>query len=637
MLENFRQAANNKLIKFLLLAIVIAVTLSLVDFSKNKENSVAKIGKDKISVNEFLQAKKTFFASRSNYESMDPNSISSEVINRLVINSLIKQEANFLGIKIADEVIAEYLSKEATFQKNGVFDQVTYENILKNNNVNETLFLQDVSLQISSKFLLGSLTANLPLQNNLTRYLYNYLAEKRKFTILTIDAQNANIGSCDDNQLENYFKKNQNEFLSSETRSFSYLKLDVEKLKNSFVISDDVLKNEYDTNKQDFALAENRDFFHFLAPNEIVANKIVQALEKTQDSRKVADEFIPEKVIAEVFNNQNSQSFVNEIDSSLFALNINQVSLPKKSELGWHVFKVLKIHPKAYKNFQATKADIKQRVINKLLEEKIYNLQKLIEDDLAAGNNFNEIAARYELSTAVMNKIKPDFKGEGLEDIVSLAFQTHEGEESAFTRLKNSQDFVIVKVNQVEAPRLKDFHEAKNDVATSCLKNKRDELAVEISNKLQKESQENKQQLILKMDNKYSLNDQVLENLVKEIYKKNQVKLPQNNVVISLKDSIISRPIFAKDPIFSNMFIDNIFKLGMDKVSPVEKLDRAKYTFVKLNQIFMDKNEDQILFAQLENTSNSNYQNQIYDQYFEYLKSKYKPEINYDLVYYKYE
>ena len=79
-------------------------------------------------------------------------------------------------------------------------------------------------------------------------------------------------------------------------------------------------------------------------------------------------------------------------DLSLFSLNENDSPPPIKSELGWHVFKILKINPKQYKSFSEARKEILENLQYKMAEMKINELLKVIEDDVASGANFQEIA-----------------------------------------------------------------------------------------------------------------------------------------------------------------------------------------------------------------------------------------------------
>lgn len=628
MLKRIRKSAHSYVFKvlFILLAFIFAIGLG--DFSRNNTSTVATVGSHKIFLSDFLQSR------QQTNGNLDPNTAKSqkEMINysvmmKLITQSLVKQEYEAMGIKVAPEIIVKYIEGDSNFYNNGIFDLENYKKTLEYNNLSEDKLLSIVSNQIASRFLLDSLIVNLPLKATLSEYLTNYLSEKRSISLLTIDMSRKNIKNFSEQKLKDYHQNNENSFKTKEFRSFSYLLIDPQYIKKDFKVSEEDLLKEYEENKEEYSLAETRDFYHFLAPSQEIANQIYNEIKSGKNPELVAKSFIGKKVIAETFNNQPAQSFLSSLDLSLFSLNENDSTPPIKSELGWHVFKILKINHKHYKSFAQAKKEIRENLLYKLAEIEMNNLVKNVEDDVASGASFKEIAQANNIQAGEVEEISLDEK-DSINNInsaiLTLAFNTPEMEESEVTMLDPS-GYAIVKVNKVFPERTQNFEEAKEQAKTKYLSQLKDEITLELASKLA----DNFNSIILEKNNEYYLSDKSVQELLKPIYDKYEIS-SIDEAVITLKPEELVRPAIGNNNLPEN-FVNQLFQLDIKKSSIPEKLDNAKYAIAQLDKI--TSNElDQNIYGQIGNLSEVNYKNEIYDQYMNYLKKKYNVKIYFDII-----
>ena len=626
MLKRIRKSAHNYVFKIIFILLAFVFVIGLGDFSQTNVNTIATIGKHKIFLNDFLQAR------QEENNQLDPNMPQSQrdminygVIMKMITQSLVKQESENLGIKIDPEIIVEYIKNDRNFYNNGVFDLESYKKTLEYNNLPEDKLLSVISNQIASRFLLDSLVVNLPLKATLSDYLLSYLSEKRQISLITIDMSRKNIPNFLEENLKNYYQKHQDEFKTKEYRSFSYLLIDPKDIKQNFKISEDDLINEYQENKEEYSLPETRDFYHFLAPNQEIANQVSEALKSGQIPSAVAKNFIDKKVVAEVFNNQPAQSFLSSLDLSLFSLNENDSPPPIKSELGWHVFKILKIHHKQYKSFSEAKNEINENLQYKIAEIEINNLLKTIEDDVASGANFQEIAKKNNIKAGEVEKISIDEEASKMNSmILSIAFETPENMESEITMLEPS-GYAIVKVNEIIPESIQSFEEARERVKVKYLSQLKDEVALELTKALA----EDPKKLISEKDNKFSLNEKLLQEILKPIYNKYEIAFI-DSAVITLKKEDVVRPDIGPNNL-PEKFVNNLFLLNLKQISAPEKLGEAKYAIAIVENIFNDK-LDQAIHGQIKNITEGHYKNEIYDQYINYLKNKYNVKIYFDII-----
>ena len=640
MLEKIRQIAHHTLFKifFFILAVIFAISLG--DFDRSKDlNTVATVGNEKISLNDFSQARQHALKQISQQQGVTPeqaeiNAISRNALNQLISKSLIKQELKHLGIVIPSDIIAEYIQKDANFHKDGRFDQETFKKILEYNNISEETLLKNISTELSSKFLLNSLTVNSPIKEVLSDYLYDYLSEKRFISLITVDASKTKYKKFSQEELLTYYKNHPELFKTKEYRSFSYLLLEEKNSKESIKLTDTDLEQEYAANKESYIFLENRDFYHFLTPSQEIAEQIINSLNQNLDHLQIAKNFIDKKVISEKFLNQTQQSFLNDLDPSLFTLEENKNTKAIKSDLGWHVFKITKIYPKKYKSFSEAKAEIQTALLDKIAQTQLYELSRQVEDDLSSGATYQEISNRYKLKLAQIKNIAIDGSFLNNSDnssinpqIIHTAFKTPMQQDSPLTQLDNSLNLFTLKIDEIIAPKVKIFENVSKQVNDLLSEQFKDKLALEISNALQIELSKNNKELL--STNQDTLNELTFQKIVSPILSKYKITNPP---IISIKNQNVVRSFFSNDTNLSEAFLNKVFDLELHKSSLPQIFGDAKYGFALLNKTFVDKERNSELYKQISMISQDNYKNELHTQYIEYLRNKYNVEVNLNLL-----
>lgn len=639
MLEKIRKAGHHFLFKVLFLLIAVVFAIGLLDFSNPNANVVLTIGDHKISLDEFLQAKEEMLTELGVDKSQIQNQqdfIDMNVLIQLVTESLIKQETQALGIKISPDVVVEYIKNYNAFKKDGAFDLETYNRVLELNNLSEEQLLEETSEKIASRFLFDSLIVNSPLKDIFSSYLRDYLTEKRDISLITIDTSQIDIKNVNDEDLNNFYKQNEDLFYTKEYRSFDYLLINRDELVSNLKITKADLEKEYDENKEDYVAPASRDFYHFLSPDQETANQVMLALKDNKSADQVAKNFVPQKVIGEVFVNQSDQSFLVTVDPSIFQLNESEVTLPVKSDLGWHVFKILKVHPKQYKSFAEAESDIQANLTYKMQESTLNELLGLVEEDVSSGASFEDIATRTHVHLSNVSQIAEDGSYAVLNKdnnpkldpgILELVFQMDEQEESAITMLGDEKTYVLVRIKEITPTRLFSFEEAKILVKNEYITQLKNQIALDISQILKTKLMEENQKILSVKNNKYNLSKENVEKSLIDISSKYGFETSTANIKIN--DEEISRPELGKNNISDN-FVSYLFSIDINQFSVPEQLEYAKYAIARVNKVIklpQDKIDSQ-MSERINKISEDNYKNEIYDLYMNYLRNKYIVEIN---------
>jgi peptidyl-prolyl cis-trans isomerase D len=627
MLEKIRDLSHNYVFKIFFILIAIIFALSVVDLNNNNQ-FVIHVGKEKISLQDFWQTKQQILAELGNKASQHTTAeINKSIIDRIVTQSLIEQEAKELGINIDSETVAFFIRNDKSLHKNDQFDLNNYKKLLEASNLTEDKLISKLSSQIASQLLISSVLANLPLEETYNNHLYEYINEKRSIALVSVNANKVELGAASSKEIEEYYNKNKDSFLTPEYRSFVYVLLSKNHFIQNYAFTDAEMEQEYKNNKEEYSIAETKDFYHFLAPSKELADEIKLELEKGTDPALLSKKFADQKVVGELFINQSSSGFLSNISSNLFQLKYNQVSDVNKSDLGWHIFKVTKINEKQYKSFAESKVELENSLKSKLLEKQLYELSQHIEDDIASGAQLPDIAQKHKLPLVEVKNIAldgsyADTKGSKIDpQIVKLAFDTPVNEESNLTSLDNN--LVITKVTSSLAPALKPLKTVDKEISKIITINNKDNLSLEIAKILHSEFVKQPQLITDKLDYKLA------QNMLEPIYKKYNLPI-KNKLVIDVTNQDISRSMLNDSNNLPFSFVDHIFNLEPNKSSVVDKIDEMKYGFAIVKKISNGSNSKTPLYDYIKGANN--YKNALYQQYLDYLRIKYQVKFNSDFI-----
>jgi peptidyl-prolyl cis-trans isomerase D len=501
MLEKMRKGSHHPVVKglFFLLALLFVVW-GVGDVFRNSTGMgyVATVGKSGITPQELDSRVRAEIA---RYQEATGRVLSEEeanrlgvkkfVISQLVSNKVIAMSASDMGLVAGKKIIAAHISEnEAFFDESGKFDKERYKSILKANGLTEEKYVNSISKEVEVRALLESLTISSVVPELAAKEVYRFKNETRVVDLLTLPSSSINkIPEPSDADLLKYYQDNQDEFSAPETRSISYIKFDIDKIKNTIKLSEDELKTEYQRSISQYRTEETRNVQQFLFAAEAEAVAAYEKISKGDTKAFAASQI--------ELGNITKSSAPAEVKEAIFSLQKEEVSKPVKSSLGWHIFVVKSIEPQTIKTFEAVKNDIEKEMTAKKAADEFANFGNQVEDEFAAGKTMEEVAKKFDLETYTIAAVDAKGNGVGGEKISDLldpnvilpvAFGLETGGHSALTMLSDNATYVVIKVDNITPTRIKTMDEVKVSVMktwqlrekTRLLKEKATSLAAKI-------------------------------------------------------------------------------------------------------------------------------------------------------------
>lgn len=163
----------------------------------------------------------------------------------------------------------------------------------------------------------------------------------------------------------------------------SYIKTE-KLLEPRIEITDEELQTYFDENKDTFATAEQVQASHILVADEATANEVKSKLDAGEDFSELAKEYSTDTTTAESGGDLgyfSSGDMVAEFEEVAFALGVDEISAPVKTDYGYHIIKVVDHQEAKEAKFEDSKEEISDTLMNdKMSTEYTVWLEELKEE-----------------------------------------------------------------------------------------------------------------------------------------------------------------------------------------------------------------------------------------------------------------
>ncbi|MET0062922.1 MAG: SurA N-terminal domain-containing protein [Candidatus Thiodiazotropha endolucinida] len=320
-------------------------------------------------------------------EMFDDARMRKEVLNRLIRDELVQQTSNRMGLRAGSNMIQASILSMPTFQKDGRYDQQTYERALRLQGLSPAGFEDRVRRALVAEQLSQAVNAGsfvTPKELNESQRL---LKQTRELSYFVVPASDFKLSDeLSDDEIKAYYDANQSAFISPEKVKVEYILLDAGTAGGTIDVDEERLRGYYENNQDEFGLPEQRQASHIL----ILA--AADADQSTVDEAKAKIDALAERVrngeSFEELAKQNSQDpgsaasggdlgFFGKgimdpaFESAVYALQEGGVSEPVRTSFGFHLIKLTGIKDGTVKPFEEARTEI-EAAYRKFEGERLY-------------------------------------------------------------------------------------------------------------------------------------------------------------------------------------------------------------------------------------------------------------------------
>lgn len=418
---------------------------------------------------------------------IDPPRFKRGVLDNLIQESLLEQQAQDGGFRVSDDLVLQALRGEAAFQKDGAFSSDRYREVLARAGLNPTVYEADLRRGMAVEQLQRGLRATAFATQSDVGLGWRLEQQQRELAYLTYSAERyKNQAVITDDQVKARYQRDEASYRTQERLKLSYVELNRAELKAAPAPAPELLKVIYEAEKLSrFATPEQRKARHILirvgaGSDETAAKGKIESIRKQltggadfSELAKSASEDTGSKSGGGDLGWVGKGVMVPEFEQALFALDKGQLSDPVKTSFGWHLIRLDDVKPQQVKAFNS--AEVQNELLrlyrDREADERFQQLSKRL-DELAFDEpgSLQPSARALNVSVQTSDWITRE-AGSGIGDFVAV--RTAAFSDAVLKEKENSTPIelspgrlAVIRIAEYEPARQKPLAEVEDELRT---------------------------------------------------------------------------------------------------------------------------------------------------------------------------
>jgi len=405
MLYLMRKHATSWFIKLVLSAIVIVfVFWGVGSFREGKINRVAEVNDNVITIDQYydaynnlIEGYKRQFGDNFDESMLDALNIKQQVVNTLIERELIIQEANRLNVRVTDEELAKSIQSISYFQKDGIFDNRYYINVLRRNRMSPEQFESSQRQSLLLGKLRELVMGSVKVSDDEAHEWFNYNNEMVNLDYVVFESDSYTGISPTQEEIKAYYEVNKDNYKTDLEIKVAYVLFAKEKYKSDITISDERIEMYYESNKSDFESPKTVEARHILLKSDASADAETDAAikaraneiyekskEKDADFAKLAQEYSegPSKDRGGYLGAFKREDMVKPFSDKAFSMKAGEISEPVRTSFGWHIIKVENVNEAVALTLGGATPEIRQKLIDEDADNRAYDAAENFYDTI---------------------------------------------------------------------------------------------------------------------------------------------------------------------------------------------------------------------------------------------------------------
>lgn len=503
MITKLNKIKNSWIIKLLL----VLTALSFVSLfgitgyigSAGRNKPVIRVGGVKITqaeitaqYNHELQMAKNIFGDNLDMNDSMRTAILQNLIQKELVNAIMKETADDLGVSVSNEYIRKIIFSQAEFlDADGQFSKEKFNRLLSSAGWTEARYIQTLKEDVAKQHLVYGIVENFNMPKFMTPYLEKINNQKKVFKYISIDTDKLPIDrKISEDELEQYYHDFAPQFIEPEKRDISFIVLSTDDIAAQIKPDDEEIKTYYEENISQFVTPEKRNVLQMVFDKKDDADAALAKLKAGNDFYAVAKELANQDKAATELGWVSKDQLIADMGDKIFSLKNGEIAGPVKSEMGWHIMKMTGVQPK----IETSPAAAKNKIIAEIRKEKAYDeaysITTEIEDQIGAGKTLEEIAKENNVSIYQAKGLYDDGKAQSMPGKFKKLLTSNDFIDSAFSYnineisqvVEEDEGFVIIRVDSITDARPKEIKEVRGEIEKIWEINERAAIAQEIVN-----------------------------------------------------------------------------------------------------------------------------------------------------------
>ena len=376
--------------------------------------NIASIGKEKITVDEFLKSVENEildFSQRNNVTlSVEDakkyglvNKALNDLIAKKIFDNLIKNEE----ISRENNSVVEYIKTVESFKNlNGNFDVEKYKRYVAATGVNIKEFESALKDDLVRELVLNVFQAPSKIDTVMIEKSIEHYFQSRNVSFIELNLNTfRNVAKKpSDIDVSKYFEKRKDQFKSPNIKKLKLASIKFSDLVNEQTIENRLIKEYYDENIASFKNEEKRLIDILSFSNE--GDKSKKRIQAIKENSKLFDEEIAsrglkiEDVTLGSINKSMSKNNINL--KKLFDKKTIGVYGPFETDLGLSIYRIREINAENQITFSDAKSEIRTLLAAEIAKDEIFKLLEDLNNEVAAGQTLEDLAPKFSLSLEIL-------------------------------------------------------------------------------------------------------------------------------------------------------------------------------------------------------------------------------------------
>lgn len=392
------------------------------------------------------------------------------LVNELALDTRVAS----LGLAVSDEEVGREITEDDVFKgPDGRFDRAGFQEILRQNNLNENAYITMQRQFTARRQLTDALAGEVPTPLAFREALHGYVSDSRSISYVTLtpEAPSA-VPAPADAALRSYFEERKASFAAPEFRKVALLQLDPAKLAATRTVPEQDIRAYYDANKPKYATAEKRSIEQVTYPS---LDEAKAGYARIQAGGLFEQEMARQKITPQdafLGNLTKAEMFDAKIADAAFALAPNTVSQPIQGAYTTALLRVTGVQQEQTKSFEQVKGEIRKVIAEEGARADLQGLHDKVDEARLGGSTLDEIVKSQKLPPLkLVDAI--DAQGRGpdgkpapgvpaSESLMGAIFAATPGAENDPVTVDGG--YVWYEVREVKPARDRTFEEARADV-----------------------------------------------------------------------------------------------------------------------------------------------------------------------------
>ncbi|MBE8215026.1 MAG: hypothetical protein HAW62_01655 [Endozoicomonadaceae bacterium] len=506
MLQLMRNNLNSWITKVIIGVICFAFTVwgleTLMMPDQTGTKTITLVNNESITQQQYqrvLQSVQHQFAQKK--QNLSPDKMHQLTMKELINQTILIDFAKKNDLMISDNEVDQKISKIEAFQENGRFKRENYIDVLRRAGYTPASFRDNLKRDLLVEQVQSALTQSFFITDNQLDYFLKLENQKRNVQWTILDTakhrKNQSISSI---EIESFYQKNQNQFMTPEKVSVGYIVLRRTDLMNKIVVSDSDIETAYQSYVQsakDKFKPEYRkielNFTDVTKESQMkLANKLIQELQKGGSFETLAKQHSNDKKTADkkgYIGPFNVDQYPDVVKNAVEKLKPNQLSELIVSEEKIFIFDRMDAGHPVIASLESKRhdlvKDIKITASIALFEKKSQLMADLSFESMTLEDPAKQLNLKIQ-NTAFFTK-----KGEGVgvtqhAGFIQAAFTEDviQGRNSDLIILSPDQEIAVLHLKQHQVSYQKTITEVNSEIKNNLLKEKTKQSLIEESNQI---------------------------------------------------------------------------------------------------------------------------------------------------------